>query len=413
MEHARPPDTGNDKAPRADPAPPGSAGEVLLAFLRLGLTSFGGPAAHIGYFRSEFVERRRWLDDRAFADLVALTQFLPGPASSQTGIALGWMRAGWLGALAAWAGFTLPSALAMIVFALGIAQHGALASSGAVRGLKIVAVAIVAQAVWTMARALCPDRPRRILALLAALAVFALPSALGQVGVIVACGLIGWRLLTLPQREPAPRHSFGVPTTTAVICLALFVALLIGLPLAAAVTASPLLQLFDGFYRAGALVFGGGHVVLPLLQAAVVPGGAVSNADFLAGYGAAQAVPGPLFAFAAYLGAVMDGPLSGWIGGFAFLVAIFLPGALIVVGALPFWDRLRSRDGVASMMAGINAGVVGILAAALVDPVFTSGVHSLADLGLALACLALLLTGRISPLWVVVIAAVAASLLAP
>jgi chromate transporter len=405
------PDSEKETAARAMPARPGSAAEVLLAFLRLGLTSFGGPAAHIGYFRSEFVERRRWLDDRAFADLVALTQFLPGPASSQTGIALGWMRAGWRGALAAWVGFTAPSAIAMIVFALGIAQHGALAASGAVRGLKIVAVAIVAQAVWTMARVLCPDRPRRVLALLAALVVFALPSAIGQVAAIVACGLLGWRLLSLPRREPAPPHAFGVPTTTAVIALLLFAMLLIGLPLAASVTASPLLQLFDGFYRAGALVFGGGHVVLPLLQAAVVPGGAVSNADFLAGYGAAQAVPGPLFAFAAYLGAVMDGPLSGWIGGFAFLVAIFLPGALIVVGALPFWDRLRSRDGVGSAMAGINAGVVGILAAALVDPVFASGIHSLADLGLALAAFALLVVARVSPVLVVGATAVAASIL--
>jgi chromate transporter len=412
MEPPRPPGTGSGAPADAEPAPRGSAVEVLLAFLRLGLTSFGGPVAHLGYFRSEFVERRHWLDERAFADLVALTQFLPGPASSQTGIALGWLRAGWRGALAAWAGFTLPSAIAMIAFALGIAQHGALASSGAVRGLKIVAVAIVAQAVWTMSRALCPDWPRRVLAVFAALLAFVLPPALGQVGAIAVSGLLGWWLLELPARQAVAHLSFGVPTSTAVAALVLFALLLLGLPLAAALTHSPLLHLLDGFYRAGALVFGGGHVVLPLLQAAVVPGGAVSNADFLAGYGAAQAVPGPLFTFAAYLGAVMDGRLSGWIGGFAFLVAIFLPGALLVVGALPFWDSLRSHRSVGSAVAGVNAGVVGILAAALVDPVLASSVHSAADAGLALACLALLAYARLSPVWVVGFAALAASVLA-
>lgn len=412
MALIRPPGAESGTTPATEPTPAGSATEVLLAFLRLGLTSFGGPIAHLGYFRGEFVGRRRWLDDRAYADLVALCQFLPGPASSQTGIALGWLRAGWRGALAAWAGFTLPSAAAMIAFALGIAQHGALASSGAVRGLKIVAVAIVAQAVWTMARSLCPDWPRRALAVLAGLLVFALPSALGQVGAIVACGLLGWLLLKLPHAPPAALISFGVSTAAAVTALVLFTLLLLGLPLAAALTGSPLLHLFDGFYRAGALVFGGGHVVLPLLQAAVVPSGAVSNADFLAGYGAAQAVPGPLFTFAAYLGAVMNGPLSGWAGGAAFLLAIFLPGALIVVGGLPFWDRLRRRDGIQSAMAGVNAGVVGILAAAWVDPVFTSSVHSLVDLGLALACFALLLSGRVAPIWVVVVAPLAASIFA-
>jgi len=396
----------------AEPARPGSTREVLLAFLRLGLTSFGGPIAHLGYFRSEFVERRRWLDDRGYADLVALCQFLPGPASSQVGMALGWMRAGWRGALAAWAGFTAPSALAMIAFALGIAHYGALASSAAVRGLKIVAVAIVAQAVWTMGRSLCPDWPRAALAILAALLTFVLPSAIGQIGAIAAGGLLGWRLLKLPHQPPAALPAFGVSPRTATAALALFATLLLGLPLAAALTGSPLLSLLDGFYRAGALVFGGGHVVLPLLQAAVVPSGAVSNADFLAGYGAAQALPGPLFTFAAYLGAVMTSPLSGWIGGLVFLAAIFLPGSLLVVGALPFWDRLRSRDGVQSAMAGINAGVVGILAAALVDPVFTGSVHSLADFGLALVAFALLAYARVSPVLVVGFAAIAATILA-
>ena len=395
----------------AAPAAAGTALEVLLAFLRLGLTSFGGPIAHLGYYRSEFVEGRRWLDERAYADLVALTQFLPGPASSQTGFALGWLRAGWRGALAAWIGFTAPSALAMIFFALGIAHYGALASSGAVRGLKIVAVAIVAQAVWTMSRSLCPDRPRRALAALAALLAFLLPSAVGQVGAIAICGLLGWQLLKLPPRPESAHRSFGVPARTAVVALALFAALLFGLPLAAALAHSSLLSLLDSFYRAGALVFGGGHVVLPLLQSAVVPGGAVSIADFLAGYGAAQAVPGPLFTFAAYLGAVMQGPLSGCLGGLVCLVAIFLPGLLLLVGALPFWDGLRRRDGVQSAMAGVNAGVVGILAAAWVDTVLPGSVHSIADAGLALACFALLAWARLSPLWVVGIAALAATIL--
>ena len=395
----------------AEPAV-GSAAEVLLAFLRLGLTSFGGPVAHLGYFRAEFVERRRWLDDRSYADLVALTQFLPGPASSQAGFALGWLRAGWRGALAAWAGFTLPSAIAMILFALGIAHSATLASSAAVRGLKIVAVAIVAQAVWTMGRSLCPDWQHRGLAVLAALLALALPSAPGQVGAILACGLLGRLLLRPPHRPPAALPSFGVSRRTALAAMALFCLLLLGLPLAAAATGSPLLSLLDGIYRAGALVFGGGHVVLPLLQSAVVPGGAVSNADFLAGYGAAQAVPGPLFTFAAYLGAVMNGPVSGWIGGALFLAAIFLPGLLLVVGALPFWDALRGRDGIASAMAGANAGVVGILAAAWVDPVFTGSIRSPADAGLALACFALLVLARLSPVWVVGFAALAATIFA-
>jgi chromate transporter len=408
-----PEDTPSESGTRsaAEPAE-GSATEVLLAFLRLGLTSFGGPVAHLGYFRAEFVERRRWLDDPGYADLVALTQFLPGPASSQTGFALGWLRASWRGALAAWIGFTAPSAAAMILFALGIAHSGTLASSAAVHGLKIVAVAIVAQAVWTMSRSLCADWPRRAMAVFAALLALALPTAVGQVVAIAACGLLGWRLLRLPHREPAAHRAFGVSTTTAVAALALFAALLIGLPLAAALTSSSLLRLVDGFYRAGALVFGGGHVVLPLLQAAVVPGGAVSNADFLAGYGAAQALPGPLFTFAAYLGALMNGPLSGWIGGLVFLAAIFLPGLLLVVGALPFWDALRGRDDIGSTMAGINAGVVGILAAAWIDPVFAGSIRSLADAGLALACFALLVLARLSPLWVVGFAALAATIFA-
>ena len=400
------------KAPAAELPGRGRPGEVLGAFLKLGLTSFGGPVAHLGYFRTEFVDRRRWLDDRSYADLVALCQFLPGPASSQVGMALGLQRAGWWGALMAWIGFTLPSALALIVFAYGIAQHGGIAASGAVQGLKVVAVAVVAQAVWGMAKSLCPDRPRAALAIAAALLTLALPTALSQVGAILACGLVGWRLLKLPHQEAVSHIGYGVTRTAAWASLALFTLLLLGLPVVAVATGSPLLALVDGFYRAGALVFGGGHVVLPLLQSAVVPAGVVGNAEFLAGYGAAQAVPGPLFTFAAYLGAVMNGPLTGWLGGLVFLVVIFVPAFLLVVGALPFWDALRQRDAIRSAMAGVNAGVVGILLAALYDPVWTSAIHGRKDFGLALAAFGLLVYARVSPLIVVALGALAGWLMA-
>lgn len=385
----------------------GNVLEVFVAFLRLGLTSFGGPVAHLGYFRTEFVERRRWLDDRSYADLVALCQFLPGPASSQAGMALGLLRAGWPGALAAWAAFTLPSAIALIVFAYGIAHYGDLASSGAVHGLKVVAVAVVAQAVLGMAKSLCPDRPRAGLAIFAALLTLVLPSAVGQVGAIIVSGLLGWWLLELPEALPAQHHAFGVSRRAGIVALSIFTLLLVGLPVWAAASESPLGSLVDGFYRAGALVFGGGHVVLPLLQSTVVPSGAVSNADFVAGYGAVQAVPGPLFTFAAYLGAVMSGPLSGWVGGLVFLLVIFVPAFLILVGALPFWEALRRKRTVQSITAGVNAGVVGILLSALYDPVWTSAIRSRADFGLALAAFGLLVYARASPVIVVALAAAA------
>ncbi len=384
---------------------------MLLAFLRLGLTSFGGPVAHLGYFRTEFVERRRWLDDRSYSDLVALCQFLPGPASSQVGMALGLGRAGWAGALMAWLGFTLPSAAALIAFAYGIARWGDLAASGAVQGLKVAAVAVVAQAVWGMAKSLCPDRQRAALAIFAALLTLALPSAIGQVGAIVACGLIGWRLVRVPHQHPVAHSGHRVSRGTAMVALALLLALLLGLPLVANATGSALWALVDGFYRAGALVFGGGHVVLPLLQATVVPSGAVANADFLAGYGAAQAVPGPLFTFAAYLGTVAASPLQGWRGGLVFLVVIFVPAFLLLVAALPFWDSLRQRDAVQSAMAGVNAGVVGILLSALYDPVWTSAIHGRAEFGIALAAFGLLLYARLSPVFVVALSAAAGWLL--
>jgi chromate transporter len=379
--------------------------EVLAAFLKLGLTSFGGPVAHIGYFRTEFVERRKWLDDRSYADLVALCQFLPGPASSQVGMALGLGRAGWLGALAAWAGFTLPSAIALVLFAFGIARWEGIARSGAVHGLKVVAVAVVAQAVWGMARSLCPDLPRAAIAIGAALLVTAMPTAAGQVGAIVAGGLVArWALS--PGHAPVRAHrDYGVSRATGTMLLAAFGALLLLLPLLAATTGSVALSAFSAFYQSGSLVFGGGHVLLPLLHGNVVPPGWISNDTFLAGYGAAQAIPGPLFTFAAFLGAAMPAPMGGWAGAAILLAAMFLPAFLLVAGALPHWEALRQPDGVQRAMAGVNAAVVGVLAAALYDPVWTSAILSKADFALALAAFGLLVVGKASPVIVVALAA--------
>lgn len=408
MPHPEP----ENHAPAVEPTNRGSVLEVLLVFLKLGLTSFGGPVAHLGYFRTEFVERRRWLDDQSYGDLVALCQFLPGPASSQVGMALGLRRAGWAGALAAWLGFTLPSALALILFAYGVGEWSALASSGAVHGLKVVAVAVVAQAVWGMAKSLCPDRLRAGIAIGAALVVLAVPTAAGQIGAIALGGLLGRWALKLQHLSPATHQDYGVGRRTGALLLATFVALLVLLPMLAAVQPSLWLSASAIFYKAGALVFGGGHVVLPLLQAGVVPPGWVSNDAFLAGYGAAQAVPGPLFTFAAYLGAAMPAPLGGWAGGLALLVVIFVPAFLLVAGALPFWEAIRQRDGVQRAMGGINAAVVGVLAAALYDPVWTSAVHSRVDFGLALAAFGLLVYARVSPLIVVALSALAGWVLA-
>ena len=396
-----------DAGTPAEPPRRGPALEVLLVFLKLGLTSFGGPVAHLGYFRTEFVERRRWLDDKSYGDLVALCQFLPGPASSQVGMALGLRRAGWAGALAAWLGFTLPSAIALILFAYGVAEGSALAASGAVHGLKVVAVAVVAQAVWGMAKSLCPDRLRAGIAIVAALVVLAVPTAAGQVGALLLGALVGRWALQLGHLAPATHQDYGIRRRTGALLLALFTALLLLLPVLAASHPTPWLQATAVFYKAGALVFGGGHVVLPLLQAGVVPPGWIGNDTFLAGYGAAQAVPGPLFSFAAYLGAAMPPPLGGCAGGLAMLVAIFVPAFLLVAGALPFWEAMRQRDGVQRAMGGINAAVVGVLAAALYDPVWTSAIHSRADFGLALAAFGLLVYARLSPVLVVALAAAA------
>ncbi|WBX90910.1 chromate efflux transporter [Achromobacter mucicolens] len=384
----------------------GSCLEVFLVFLRLGLTSFGGPVAHLGYFRTEFVDRRRWLDDYTFSDLVALCQFLPGPASSQVGMAIGLRRAGWAGMLAAWVAFTLPSALALIGFAMGLAHYGWLSGSAAIHGLKVAAVAIVAQAVWGMGRSLCPDRSRAALAVAAALLTVLLPAALAQVGAVVLGAVIGAAFLQLPARPVLSHAPCGVSRAAGVASLVLFAVLMAGLPLWALISSGALAGQIDGFYRAGALVFGGGHVVLPLLETASVSTGMVSSADFLAGYGAAQAMPGPLFTFAAFLGAMSSGPLSGWAGGLLLLCVIFVPGALLLTAALPFWDTLRRRPGVRNMVAGVNASVVGILLGALYDPVWTSAILGKADFGLALLLFALLVYGRWSPLWVVLLAAV-------
>lgn len=375
---------------------------IFLVFLRLGLTSFGGPIAHLGYFREEFVQRRRWLDERSYADLVALCQFLPGPASSQVGLAIGLLRGGYRGSLAAWAGFTLPSAIALTLFALGIATWGDALPAGVLQGLKIVAVAVVAQAVWGMARTLCTDAPRIAIALAAASTVLLLPFIWSQVAVIATAGLIGVVFFRPATTEAHVALPVAVKRRAALTALALFFALLMLLPLLASGTDNPLLALLDAFYRAGALVFGGGHVVLPLLQAEVVQPGWVDRDTFLAGYGAAQAVPGPLFTFAAFLGASMNESPSGLLGAAVCLVAVFVPSFLLVIGVLPFWERLRSNRRTQAALAAVNAAVVGLLLAALYDPVWTSGIKAPEHFVLALLALAALMYWKLPP-WLVVI----------
>ena len=383
-------------------APQGSAGEVFRAFLKLGLTSFGGPIAHLGYFRDELVTRRGWLSDSAYADLVALCQFLPGPASSQVGFALGMMRAGWAGAIAAFVAFTLPSALILLVFALSAAAIAGPVGTGTLNGLKIVAVAIIAQAVWGMARNLCPDRERASIALLAVVVMAFVPGAFGMVAAIGLGALAGLALGRGTVDALGGTVAMPVSRGVALGALVAFFVLLLVLPLIAGQAQT--LAVIDSFYRAGALVFGGGHVVLPLLQAEVVQPGWVSADDFLAGYGAAQAVPGPLFTFAAYLGAVLGPAPNGVVGAALALGAIFMPGFLLLVGVLPFWDRFRRMASAQSLMQGANAAVVGILGAALYSPVFISAVGDLRDFALALGCFVLLMAWKAPP-WVVVIVA--------
>jgi chromate transporter len=387
----------------APPAPHGSPSEVFSAFLRLGLTSFGGPVAHLGYYREQLVIRRRWLDEATFADLVALCQFLPGPASSQVGFSLGVLRGGGLlGGLAAWLAFTLPSAIIMFVFALAAGHFTGPLADGFLHGLKLVAVAVVAQAVWGMAKTLTPDKPRAAIALIALGVVVLFAGSLAQISAIVLGACAG---LVLCKSDGAPTSghlNFPVTRKAGLVALVLFAALLLLTPAVVAASGSRAIALFDAFYRSGALVFGGGHVVLPLLQAEVVSPGWVSNEAFLAGYGLAQAVPGPVFTFAAYLGAVMTKPPNGLAGAAIALIALLLPGMLLVYGMLPFWDDFRKRPTAQAAMRGTNAAVVGVLGAALYHPVWTGAVASARDFALALAGLLLLTVWQL-PSWVVVL----------
>ena len=375
---------------------------VFLVFLRLGLTSFGGPIAHLGYFRDEFVVRRRWLSERSYADLVALCQFLPGPASSQVGIALGLSRAGYGGALAAWLGFTLPSAIALILFASLLMQHGNLAP-GVLQGLKVVAVAVVAQAIWGMARSLCPDRLRVTIMAAATIAVLLLTTVWSQLLVLLIAGLFGVLLIKPADNQQPAFQASPVSRRAGSLALGVFVVLLVGLPLLATLMPSQVLAMIDSFYRVGSLVFGGGHVVLPLLQAETVDTGLVDVELFLAGYGATQAVPGPLFTFAAFLGTAMDTGLPGWLNGLLCLVAVFLPSFLLVIGVTPFWEQLRHNRRTQAALAGINAGVVGLLLAALYQPMWSTTIRVPGDFALALAALIALVFWKLPP-WLVVTA---------
>ncbi len=382
--------------------------DIFLAFLRLGLTSFGGPVAHLGYFRTEFVERRKWLDDRSYADLVALCQFLPGPASSQVGIAIGLLRGGYRGAFAAWAGFTIPSALVLMVFAYGLSVTGTAADTGWLHGLKVAAVAVVALALLGMARTLTPDRARASIAVLATAIALSLPTAWGQIGGIVLGAVAGTLLL---RGVPIADHvvlACPVRRSAGAIALIVFFALLIGLPGLAALIPTQSVQLFDTFFRAGSLVFGGGHVILPLLQSAVVPPGWIGNDAFLAGYGAAQAIPGPLTTFAAYLGTM----IGGWTIAILCLIAIFLPSFLLVIGALPFWEALRQQPAVQAALRGVNAAVVGLLLAAFYQPVWLTGIRNAGDFGLAVAAFVLLFLWRTPPWLVVLLCAISGAILA-
>jgi chromate transporter len=381
--------------------------EVFWAFLRLGLTSFGGPVAHLGYFRDEFVGRRKWFSDQNYGDLVALCQMLPGPTSSQAGIGIGLAKAGLPGAFAAWIGFTLPSALLMTLFGLSVTQIGSGLDAGLLRGLMIVAVAVVARAIFGMARSLCPDPLRATFAILAAMAALAFPTSLGQMTVILLGAVAGMIFVRGVTGDDAATLGISVSHGVALGALVLFAAILLGLPLLYQAYPSHALALASSFFRSGSFVFGGGHVVLPLLQAEVVPQGWVGNDTFLAGYGAAQAVPGPLFAFAAYLGAVAQPEPNGWLGALICLAAIFAPSFLLVVGALPYWDRLRRVPPMRRALAGVNAAVVGLLLAVFYDPVWTSAIQSPKDFALGIAAFGLLVFWNL-PAWLVVLLAAAA-----
>jgi chromate transporter len=383
------------------PKPRWAVFEVLWVALRLGLTSFGGPIAHLGYFREEYVVQRRWLDETSYADVVALCQFLPGPASSQVGIAVGYIRAGMAGGLAAWIGFTLPSALALVLFAYGVEEFDVI-DAGWLHGLKLAAVAVVAQAVWGMGRSLAPDRERATIVIVAAVAALAWQSAIMQILIILVSGFAGWKLLKV-DTVPASKDSLStfIPKWMGIVALVLFFAILAGLPFARQFESNQTLAIFDSFFRSGSLVFGGGHVVLPLLQSEVVGPGWMTNAEFVAGYGATQAVPGPLFTFSAYMGAVISPGPGGIVGGGLALIAIFLPSFLLITGVLPFWGLLRRKEVFRSALNGVNAAVVGLLLAALYNPVWTSAVETPEDFALTVSALGLLMFWKTPP-WMVV-----------
>jgi chromate transporter len=380
-----------------------SAFAVFLIFLRLGLSSFGGPIAHLSYFREEFVARRQWLREQSYADLVSLCQFLPGPASSQIGIAIGLLRCGYRGAFAAWLGFTLPSAIAMILFALGMSHFANRIPEPVLHGLKLVAVAVVAQAVWNMARNLCAGKTRIALMALACCLALQSTHVWTPIAIILCAGLGGLLFLKTTSTTNDDALIVNIRRRTGLCWLGLFFFLLLALPLLLRFSPHLPLAQFDAFYRAGALVFGGGHVVLPLLQTQLVPAGWINNDVFLAGYGLAQALPGPLFTFAAFLGASSQVGFSGWAGGIWCLLAIFLPSFLLVAGALPFWEQLRRNQQAQAALSGVNAAVVGLLLAALYHPVWISAIFRVSDVAQSMLALVALMVWRIPP-WLVVIA---------
>ena len=371
--------------------------EILLVSTRLGLTSFGGPTAHLGYFHEEYVRRRKWMDEKSYADLVALAQFLPGPASSQVGIGIGVMRAGVLGGIVSFLGFTLPSVIALILFALLLTGFD-IGNAGWIHGLKIVAVAVVAHAILSMAKNLTPDLRRKAIALFALIGTLVWQTAFTQVGVILIAALFGFLLYKQHEKDEEVSTRFPITKRVSAICLLLFFGLLIFLPIMREMTGSYWVAMFDSFYRSGSLVFGGGHVVLPLLEQEFVPTGWLSEESFLAGYGATQAVPGPLFTFAAYLGAVM----KGWQGGLIATIAVFLPAFLLILGALPFWDSLRNNPNIKGAIMGVNAAVVGILISALYNPIWTSSILTPIDFALASILFSMLVYWKLPP-WIVVL----------
>lgn len=371
--------------------------EILSASTKLGFTSFGGPVAHLAYFRNEYIEKRKWMDEKAYADIIALCQFLPGPASSQVGIAIGMVRGGLLGGFLSWFGFTMPSVIALMLFAL-LVQGSGVNVDGIIHGLKLVAVAVVAQALLGMGKNLAPDRERITIAALAAIATLLIPSALGQIGIIVVAGIIGFALYRNNKVQEGVDLALSIRKSTGVVALSIFFALLAILPILRSTFDSVYLAIFDTFYRVGSIVFGGGHVVLPMLEREVVPVGWMSESTFLAGYGAAQAVPGPLFTLSSYLGAIMEGVP----GALVATAAMFLPSFLLILGVLPFWNSIRKRPAFTAALMGVNAAVVGILLAALYDPIFTSSVMDVWDFVIVIVAYVALQSWKI-PAWLVVL----------